>query len=147
VTKRRRYTDDEKATVRNMWEAGEPVIAIAAAIKTSPERISSIRTFLGLPPRPRGGYRGKVPGLYAPGKDHYAIGVAPDRDEVVLYLRRLGVVVFGAGPGRWNVNYRRVVDRAGLVATANKWREWRDLPPFDVPDQSEDSNERLPADR
>lgn len=139
MTERRRYTTDEKATVRNMWAAGEPVIAIAAAIKSNPENISALRASLGLPPRPRGGFPGRAPGRYAPGTDRYATGVAPDRDEVVLYLRRLGYVVFGAGEGRWNVNYRRVVDRAGLVKIANRWREWRDLPPFPMPAQTEDA--------
>lgn len=71
--------------------------------------------------------------------------VPAEGDPVVTFLRRCDVVVVALHGGRWLLNARDTVDRAGLVARANKWRERRNLPPFPSEPEPAPALDILPA--
>lgn len=129
------FTDAQRETLRQLWNEGVAVELIAKAIGCTDKQVYHLRRNMGLTPRPY--YNNKVnrtPGRYMagthPNNGGMAGAVTNGRDEVVLFLQRCDVIVFSAGPGLWKLNYRDTVDRDGLVARANKHREWRGMEPF-----------------
>lgn len=127
------FTDAQREIMRTLWNEGVAVNLIAQAIECQPKQVYSLRHSMRLTPRPYGGGNGK-PGRHTAGTNPRNGGIsgaiARASDEVVLFLQRCDVIVFSAGPGLWKLNYRDTVDRDGLVARANKHREWRGMEPF-----------------
>lgn len=128
-------TADQAATVRRLWADGAVYEGIAATTGLTVDQVKAAREQLGLPKREAGWYA-----KHKAAQMKMAAVVPPERDEVVLYLRRMDVVVVPMHNGTWLLNARDTVDRAGLVARANKWRERRGEPPFPMPETiSEDA--------
>lgn len=71
------WTDAEEATLRQMWNEGEPRRLIAKATGHTPNAVSAKAQRLGLPTRPHGGFRGQRSGLVLSGLNPNATGGDP----------------------------------------------------------------------